>query len=224
MRILVLTDLEGICGVFRFEQTREFGTPANVEARHLLMGEVNACVAGCFDGGAERVVVRDGHDGAKSFFPDELDERAEMIMGSCPVGDMVAEGFDAAVLLGYHSMSHTPGGILCHTQSSLHWDNYWINGRLAGEIAQSAIMLGAGNVPVVMVTGDDKTVTEARDLLGDEMVTVRVKRGLAREGALMMAPKRAREMIRAAAAEAMRRMPKVKPYRPRFPLTIRWQF
>jgi D-amino peptidase len=225
MRIYILTDLEGVCGVYRFEQTRDYGTPANIEARHLIMGEVNAAVSGAFDGGATRVVVHDGHDGSKSFFPAELDERAEIVMGTLSSYDAVLkEGFDGAFLLGYHSMSHTPNGVLCHTQSSLTWDNYWINGRLTGEIEQSAILLGSCDVPVLMVTGDDKTVKEARSLLGDDFVTVQVKKGLGREGSLMYSPKRAQAMIREGAEEAMKNIDKTKPYKPTFPLTIRWQF
>lgn len=225
MKIYITTDLEGVCGVYRFDQTREYGTPENIEARHLLMGEVNAAVAGAFDGGAIRVVVRDGHNGAKSFFPEELDERAEMVMGIFSPRDLVLrQGFDAAILLGFHAMSNTERGILCHTQSSKTWDNYWINGELAGEIRQSAITVGAHNIPVVMVTGDDKTTKEARDLLGDDIVTVQVKEGLSREGALMYSPQKARAMIHEGAKEAMKRVSRVEPYRQEFPATIRWQF
>lgn len=225
MKVYIETDLEGVSGVYRFEQSREYGTPANIEARHLLMGEVNAAVAGAFDGGATRVVVRDGHDGSKSFFPEELDERAEMAMGKYSPYDIVlCQGFDAAILLGFHAMSHTVGGVLCHTQSSLRWNNYWIDDRLAGEIEQSAILLGACDIPVIMVTGDDKTVAEARRVLGDEIVTVQVKQGLSREAALMLSPKKARAMIRAGAKEAMQRISRVAPYKPEFPLKIRWQF
>lgn len=226
MRVCIVTDLEGVGGVYRFEQTRDgYGTPANIEARHLLMGEVNAAVAGAFDGGATRVVVHDAHDGSKSFFPEELDERAEMIMGRFSPYDIVLrQEFDAAILLGYHAMSHTVGGVLCHTQSSLTWNNYWINDRLTGEVEQSAIQLGAHDIPVVMVTGDDKTIQEAKSVLGDDIVTVQVKQGLGREAALMVAPKRARAMIRAGAQEAMQRASKIAPYKPEFPLRIRWQF
>ena len=225
MKIYILTDLEGVCGVYRFEQTREYGTPANIEARRLLMGEINAAVRGAFDGGATRVVVQDGHDGSKSFFLEELDERAEVVMGIFSPYDIVLrQGFDGAFLLGFHSMSHTKRGILCHTQSSLTWDNYWINDRLAGEIYQSAILLGACDIPVLMVTGDDKTVREARDFLGDDIVKVQVKTGLAREAALMYSPKRARALIYEGAKEAMKRVGKIKPCKPKFPLKIRWQF
>ena len=226
MKVYITTDLEGVGGVYRFEQTRDaFGSAANVEARKLLMGEVNACVDGCFEGGAKRVVVRDGHDGAKSFFPEELDERAEMVMGSCPDrGKVLDDGFDCAILLGFHSMSHTPDGILCHTQSSLHWDNYWINGRLYGEIGQVSIILGARDIPVVMVTGDEAACAEARDFLGNEIETVAVKKGLSREGALMLAPKRARQLICEGAARAVKRAKKAPPFKIEFPATVRWQF
>ena len=225
MKVWISTDLEGVCGVFRWEQTREYGSPANIEARHLLMGEVNAAVAGAFDAGASRVVVRDGHNGAKSFFPEELDERAEMAMGT--VGDrdaLMADGFDCAFLLGYHAMSHTPSGILCHTQSSATWNNFWINGRLAGEIAQSAIWLGKYDIPVAMVTGDDKTCIEAVDWLGDGVLTVQVKTGLSREGALMLSPKRARALIREGANKAVQKASSIAPLKPEFPLTCRFQF
>ncbi len=225
MKVYISTDLEGVCGVFRWEQTREYDSVANTEARHLLMGEVNAAVAGAFDSGATRVVVRDGHNGGKSFFPEGLDERAEMIMGTVGLRELVlGEGFDCAFLLGYHAMSHTPNGILCHTQSSVGWNNYWIDGRLAGEIAQSAIWVGAYDIPVVMVTGDDTTCAEAHDWLGEEIVTVQVKQGLSREGALMLSPKRARALIRQGAKQAVQRASSISPYKPDFPLRVRWQF
>lgn len=227
MNIYILTDLEGVCGVYSFEQTRdcEYGDAMHAEVRRLLMGEVNAAVAGAFDAGAERVVVRDGHDGAKTFVLEDLDERAEAIMGRHePLGLVLNDGFDGAFLLGYHAMSNTERAVLCHTQSSRTWDNYWINGHLAGEIEQCAILLGAHNIPVAMVTGDDRTATEAKWVLGNRIVTVEVKRGLGRESALMVAPKRARKMIYDGAREAIRRLPKIKPLKPRFPLKVRWQF
>ena len=97
--------------------------------------------------------------------------------------------------------------------------------RLSGPAwIQSAITLGACDIPVVMVTGDDKTVKEARALLGDDIVTAQVKEGLSREGALMHSPKRARAMIREGAKEAMTRTSKVKPYKQEFPAKVRWQF
>ena len=42
------------------------------------------------------------------------------------------------ILLGYHAMAGTPGAILEHSMSSKSIQNYWINGRLAGEVAIDA--------------------------------------------------------------------------------------
>ena len=224
MKVFVCTDLEGVCGVFRWEQT-DYGNPANMEARHLLMGEVNAAIAGACDAGATRVVVQDGHGGARSFLPEDLDERGRMAMGQVGNFDrLLEEGFDCAFLVGYHSMNHTPNGVLCHTQSSETWDNFWINGRLAGEIAQEAIWLGSHGIPITLVTGDGKACAEATAWLGKDVVTVAVKEGLSREGALMLAPKRARQLIRAAAKEAVQKAATLKPYNVNFPLTLRFQF
>ena len=36
----------------------------------------------------------------------------------------------AVILLGYHAMAGTPGGILEHTMSSASVQNYWINGNI----------------------------------------------------------------------------------------------
>ncbi|PJB63034.1 MAG: hypothetical protein CO096_23575, partial [Armatimonadetes bacterium CG_4_9_14_3_um_filter_66_14] len=55
MRICVCTDLEGISGVCVFEQTRDRTTALFQEARRLLMGDINACVDGCLEGGADEV-------------------------------------------------------------------------------------------------------------------------------------------------------------------------
>ena len=63
----------------------------------------------------------------------------------------------------------------------------------------------------------------ARRLLGEEIVTVEVKQGLGRETALMLAPKKARVMIHAGAKDALGRVSNVAPYKPEFPLAIRWQ-
>ena len=134
------------------------------------------------------------------------------------------DGFQCAMLLGYHSMSHTSRGVLCHTQSSAAWNHYWIDDRPAGEIAQMGVWFGEFDIPIAMVTGDDATCDEARDWLGDEIVTVQVKKGLTRQGALMLSPKRARKLIRDGAAEAVRKAPFLAPLKPQFPLTIRWQF
>ena len=227
MRIFILADLEGVCGVYRWDQTRDYDSRANLEARRLLMGEVNAAVDGAFLGGATRVVVEDGHLRGTNFFADDLDPRAEMAVGSYRPRDRVmAQGFDCAFLLGFHAMSHTPSAVLCHTHSSVLWNRYWINDRPAGEIAQMALLLGRLGVPIGMITGDEQTCDEGRQWLGEGLIGVAVKTGLGREGAIMLAPARARDRIREGAREAVSRAAggALRPFTMEWPVTARWEF
>jgi D-amino peptidase len=78
--VFVITDAEGVAGVCRQDQT----DPKDTEMRELLTGEVNAAVAGFFDGGATDVFVWDGHDGSQTLSTLTIEPRARLIMGPCP--------------------------------------------------------------------------------------------------------------------------------------------
>ena len=225
MKVYISTDMEGISGICLFEQVR-IGSPHYEASRRLLMGDVNAAVEGCLLGGATRVVVMDGHGGGFNFIPEEMHPEAEFVTGterpfSHPGAD---EGFQAGMFVGYHSQAGTAKGMLHHTQSSESGNLYWYNGRPSGEIAQCATILGHFKIPVVMVTGDDAACREAREFLGDGIVTVSVKRGYSRQCGCLIPPQKAHEMIRAGAQEAMKRARLCQPYTPATPIVGRLRF
>ena len=60
-KIYIITDLEGISGVYNFDQAWVKGTPLNLEACEYFMEDVAAVVRGLRDGGATEVYVLDGH-------------------------------------------------------------------------------------------------------------------------------------------------------------------
>ena len=223
MKIYVSTDLEGISGVVTWEQTgREGRNPEYEKARHLLTQDVNAAVEGAIAGGAEEVVVMDGHGGGFNFIPEELDPRASYITGPvrvdiCPGLD---KSFDAAFLVGYHSMAGTKGGILDHTQSSTTWFNYYINGIKMGEIGQGAVIAGHFKVPVIFVSGDRAACKEAKALLGN-VETVAVKEGFTRNCAKILPPARSRELIKEGAGRALKRIKDFKPYIVKPPIEVK---
>ena len=66
MRIMILTDLEGVGGVCLWEQTRDKSSAVYEQACRLLMAEIAAAVDGCLAGGANEVIVSDGHGGGYS--------------------------------------------------------------------------------------------------------------------------------------------------------------
>jgi D-amino peptidase len=218
MRVFISTDLEGISGVTLPAQVRPSGGEMYQQARHLLMGDINAAVQGCVDAGATTIRVMDGHGIPLNVIPEEMHPAAEFICGrGWNLTADLYENIDAALLVGYHAMNRTLDGVLYHTQNSRLDCRYWYNDRELGEIGQSSMRYGHFNIPVVMVTGDDAACREARELLGDEIVTVSVKRGLGRDACVMIPPARAHEMIRAGAAEALRR-PRPEPFRLELPI------
>src|SRR2546426_4037919 len=61
-KIFVITDMEGVAGIFSTElQCLPFKSLRFEESRKLLTGEINAAVDGLFDAGSIEVVVWDGH-------------------------------------------------------------------------------------------------------------------------------------------------------------------
>jgi D-amino peptidase len=224
VKVFVFSDLEGVSGVCRFEQTRGDG-PRYEEARHLLMGDIAACLDGLADAGVDEIIVRDGHGVPYNLVPEEMHPAARYIVGPWygrPLGGLEPD-CDAVVLLGHHAMAATADGILCHTQSSRLGYRYWYNGRETGEIGQEALVAGHFDIPVILVTGDDAACREATDFLGDPVVTVSVKTGRTREGGLLLPLETARRRIRDGAREAVRRLPECRPYRIECPVTGRLQ-
>ena len=236
MKIFIFADLEGATGVCRFTQTsdhpdrrdlppqdRMVDYAAYDEARRLLMGDINACVDGLLDGGADEIVVRDGHGIPYNLVPGLMHPRATYAVGEWgdrPLGGLDPD-CDGLVLLAHHAMAGTPDGVLCHTQSTDRDDRYFYNGRETGEIGQEALIAGHFGVPLIMVTGDDAACRETREFFGDAPVAVSVKTGLAREGAVLLAPEDAQRQIREGAREAVGRIPRCEPYAIDLPIHIR---
>lgn len=214
MKVYVSTDMEGCSGIATFAQCGRDDELYEKEGRPLLMGDINALVDGLLEGGAEDIVVSDGHASGCNFIPSMMHPGARYYTGTDrprPAGGL-DESFDCAILLGYHAMNGTKDGMLHHTQSSRAESRYWYNGRESGEICQSSLVFGHFAIPVVMVTGDEATCREAHEFLGDEIVTVAVKEGWSRQSGVLIAPERAHEMIAEGAREALSRVDRCEPF------------
>src|SRR5437899_9228360 len=76
--IFLITDAEGVGGVCRQDQT----DPKDTEMRQLLTGEINAAVEGFLAGGAQEVIVWDGHDGSQTLSTLTIHPKARLVMGA----------------------------------------------------------------------------------------------------------------------------------------------
>jgi D-amino peptidase len=211
MKAFVITDLEGVAGVQRWQQTRERG-PQNEQAIRLLTAEVNAAVDGILDAvpGAD-IVVWDGH-GSGGINVETLHAGARFIpRGPIAPPYTLDEGYDALYYVGQHAMAGTPNAPLSHTYSSRTIDYYKLNGILMGEFGCRAALAGRYGIPTVFLSGDDKAVAEARALVPG-IYGAPVKEGRGIELAIHLSPQRARQLIREMAAEATRHLGDIPPF------------
>jgi D-amino peptidase len=221
MDVYVVADMEGISGIVRPQQTMR-GEPEFQEGRRLLAGDVNAAVAGAFDGGATRVVVGDTHASQRNLPMELLDPRAEYEVPPTPDLATLRDGFAALVIVGMHAMSGTPRAFMEHTVEPA-WHRYSIDGVEYGEIALLAFGAAAVGVPTVFVSGDRAAIDEARALVSAVEGLI-VKDGLGRDWCRTLAPAVAHERIRGGVARALERRHEIRPPILTFPVTVRIEF
>jgi D-amino peptidase len=220
-KVYVFADMEGISGVTCSEQI--FGERKE-EGKRLMVEDMNACVAGCFDAGATEVVVRDGHSGGTNIDPKLLDPRAKLVQGPTPGVRMKdLDGSEAVILLGYHAKALTPNGVLAHTYSSATIQGMWLNGREVGEIGVDMAITAEHKIPVVMVSGDDKTCAEAKAWL-PQVVTCETKKGTSWQSAALVPVDEARKDVRLKSAAAVRQRKEIPPLAVTYPATLRWDY
>jgi len=226
MRVLIMSDMEGVSGIVVWEQVNG-GAPMYEEGRKLYTEEINAAVRGAKAAGATEIVAVDCHGAGKgwtfnSYIPELLDPDCEWVAHHpwSRYTELLEQGCDAALFIGMHARAGTADGVLCHTISTATWRNLWFNDDLVGETGINAALCGHYGCPVLLVTGDTATAREARELLGPELTTVAVKHGLSRYSARQIPPLRARQMIEEGARQALQNLSAVKPYVPARPTTI----
>lgn len=224
-RILISADMEGTCGVVNWVQVippdiagpgRASSTTEYERARLRMTHEVNAAADGAFTAGADEVIVNDSHDGMRNLVPDELDPRVRFVAGADKDLSMMQgidePGISAVFFTGYHARAGTPDGPLAH--SFTNWvHDIRVNGVSMGEYGINAIVAGHFDIPVALVTGDDRAVEQTRELLGEQVAGVGVKTGYSVSAAMNHHPETARQMIRSSAEQAVRGLEKMRPYR-----------
>jgi D-amino peptidase len=207
MKVLMMTDLEGVAGVVTFENDSYPTGKYYEEAKRLLTAEVNAAVEGLLAAGAEDVLVLDMHGPGGIWFPD-LHPAAKLMHGRplAPqaVRDAVYLTYDVSVIVGQHALAGVADGNLAHTQSSRHVDAYTLNGKVIGEIAQWVLYCGALGLPVIFLSGDHAACAEIEDLVPG-VTTAAVKRGLSRTSAISLSKEAARALIRKQSQAALER-------------------
>lgn len=227
MKILIMTDLEGVAGVSVDRQLGGIDNPFYRKARELLADEIQAAILGAKSAGADDFVVCDGHGSGHDMMLDfeRLDPCARFITGTgggFAYADLQDETFSAAFIVGQHAR-HGSRGSLEHTGSDLVCQGVWFNGVEVGEAGMHAAVFGDMGIPLALVTGDEEVVREV-EAFGCGTIGVAVKRGLFRQRCLSLHPAEACRRIREGAACAVGTLSSIRPWRfsPPYGLRIRY--
>ena len=210
MKVYLSIDMEGVGGIATMDQIVR-GGHGYPRAQQLMTAEANAAIAGAFDAGAESVLVNDSHGTMDNLIHSELDPRARLIFGS-PKLQCMAEGIsadhDLALFVGYHAPSGSRG-VMAHTYSG-YFTEVRLNGEPVGEAEINALVAGALEVPVGLVSGDDVTCDLAeRGFPGVTTVQTKVAHGF--NAADSLAPSASCHAVREGAARAVRRAHEIRP-------------
>jgi D-amino peptidase len=213
MKIYVSADMEGISGILLKEQLIR-GDLLYEEARRLLTLEVNAVTETLVDSGAGTVIVKDAHGGGFNFIPELLHPAADYVMGATRMERRfpgLDDSFAGALLIGYHAMGGTREAVRDHTMTSQGWQSVRLNGREIGEIGLDALMFGLEGVPVLLVSGDDKTCAEAEQELKGVPVYA-TKSATGRHAAILKPPARSRGELKDAVRMSLIDFAERKPF------------
>src|ERR1700752_2796231 len=204
MKILISADMEGATGV-TCPADVEPGTEQWQRCRAMFTSDVNAAVAGLFDGGTTEVLINEAHASMRNLLLESLDERAAMLTGRHKDLSMV-EGIqhgdvDGVAFVGYHAGAGTEG-VLAHTFLANSITSVVVNGEPASEGWLNARVAEQFGVPVILITGDDRTCSDAASY-APAAQTVAVKKCVSRYAAVCRPPRVTAEAIRSAAEQAM---------------------
>lgn len=228
MKVYISVDIEGITGLVSWSQcSRPDGKSFDYAfARRMMSHDLNAAIRGARAAGATQIVVKDSHGNSKNLLIEDLEPGIELISGHGSGTDGMMMGidgsFDAAMLVGYHAMAGTLGGIMEHTiTGGVH--RLWVNGILTGEMGLAAGVAGRYGVPIVTVSSDSAGCREAEALIPG-VITTSTKEGFGRYMGRLLHPSETGPAIEKAAHDGLLNLAAVKPHLYSEPAHIKVEF
>lgn len=218
MKALVVADLEGAAGVRNprecfpnFEEYQAFGLP-NMTADALAAAE------GLKAGGADEVVLVDGHFLGNNLLSSGLPDGVRLSKGSL-LDELKRGDLGGAFLTGIHGKTGTPNSFSSSTFAP------FVAARLDGDIIGDTLFLaylcGSQGVPLLGLSGDWVACEEVQWTL-PRVPTAPTKTGFDRASVRHHAPLEARKTLREVAERAAKTPP--VPLKARLPFRLELSF
>jgi D-amino peptidase len=225
VKVYISADMEGITGVVSGDQLGPTGFEYN-RFREFMTAEVLAAMQGAREAGATEFVISDSHGNGESLLIDKFPTNATIIR-SFPRPLVMMEGIDstfaAVIFIGYHSATTSTTGVRAHTISSALLTKVAINGTPMSEAGINAAIASHFGVPVVMISGDDAIVSQAKQQLGN-IEGAAVKRAISFHSAATMTPEAGQALIRERAKAAIARRAEIHQTPSSKPITLEVSF
>lgn len=225
IKLYISVDMEGVVGVVTGDHLGPGGFEYQ-KAREWMTREVLAAIEAAREEGVSEILISDSHGNGENLLIDMLPSDVTVIR-SWPRPLEMMEGidssFDAAVFLGYHAGTTNVNGVRAHTISSGRLAGVSLNGQSMMEAGINAAIAGHFGVPVIMISGDDATIEQARSIIGDVEGAV-VKWGISFHSARTLTPTAAYAVIGQAMRSALQRLSDIDPFVLETPITLDVRF
>lgn len=225
LKIYISADMEGIAGVVTDEQLGPEGFEYQ-RFRDFMTQEVVAVIEAARAAGATEILVSDSHGNGQNLLIEKLPDDVQVVRAwPRPLSMMqgIDASFDGVIFLGYHSSTTNPEGVRAHTMSSALLADLRLNDVSMTEASYNAAIAGHFDVPVIMISGDDAAIDEARAVIGDIEGAV-VKWSYGFHSARALTPAAAQKELRARVKAAIARISSFTPYKPAAPYTLDVRF
>jgi len=225
LKVYISADMEGVVGVVTGDHLGPTGFEYQ-KAREWLTAEVNAAIRAAQAAGATEIVVSDSHGNGENILLDEIPRGVKLVRSwPRPLAMMqgIDESFDAVLYIGYHASTTNMEGVRAHTMSSGTLTAVRLNGVEVPEAVINAAIAGHFGVPVVMISGDDAVIAEAKGHLGDIEGAI-LKWNYGFHSALTVTPGESQEIIAETVSKALARLDDFEPFRLDGPIEVEVSF
>ncbi len=226
MRLYISCDMEGTAGICSWMQCDPSNRSEYPVYRRYMMREVRAAIDGARTAGVSEIVINDSHWDMRNILWDELPEDVRVISGSRKPLSMtqgLESSYAGAFFTGYHARIGEENGVLAHTYTGDSVYNVRMNGTACSEALLNAAIAGQHGIPVLLVSGDDVLCEHVKEYMPWAR-TVEVKRGVGHYATDSLTPQAAQELLRDAAAQAVRDAAKARLFTFDSPVTMDLEF
>lgn len=165
IKVYISADMEGASGITSFHQVSENNKEFE-NYRISWTNDINSLIQGAIEGGADEILVNEGHCGMNYLLPDLIHPSAQYISGRLKSKNQmegIDKTFDVAFLFA-HARAGQPG-VLSHSFVVPDIFDIKLNDMPIGELGLNAALAGTLDVPIGLVIGDDATASEAKELI-----------------------------------------------------------